>query len=102
MDGHAVTVAADGAEALEALNREHGAFDLLLTDIKMPVMDGIALALAAARDHPNLKIVMMTGFADQRDRASGLDALIHDIIAKPFTVAEIRFAVAAALVGRKR
>ena len=102
MDGHAVTVAADGAEALEALNREHGAFDLLLTDIKMPVMDGIALALAAARDHPNLKIVMMTGFADQRDRASGLEALIHDIIAKPFTVAEIRFAVAAALMGRKR
>ena len=101
MDGHAVVATADGAEALEALNREPGSFDLLLTDIKMPIMDGIALALAAIRDDPRLKIVMMTGYADQRDRASGLEALIHGIIAKPFTVADIRFAVAAALMGRK-
>ena len=101
MDGHTVTSTADGAEALEALNRAEGAFDLLLTDIKMPIMDGIALALAAARDDPKLKIVMMTGYADQRDRASGLEALIHGVIAKPFTVADIRFAVAAALVKSK-
>ena len=39
----------------------------------------------------------MTGYADQRERASGLEALICDVIAKPFTVAEIKFAVAAAL-----
>ena len=76
-------------------------FDLLLTDIKMPVMDGIALALAAARDFPELPIVLMTGYADQRERASGLEALVSDVIAKPFTVAEIRFAVAAALAKRQ-
>jgi CheY-like chemotaxis protein len=99
-DGHQVVVTADGAEALDALKREGGRFDLVVTDIKMPVMDGIALALAAARDYPDLPIVLMTGYADQRDRASGLDALIRDVIAKPFTVAEIRFAVAAALAGR--
>ena len=97
MDGHTVTASADGAEALDALNREQGAFDLLLTDIKMPIMDGIALALAAARDDPKLKIIMMTGYADQRERASGLEALIHGVIAKPFSVSDIRFAVAAAL-----
>ena len=51
-DGHAVTTANDGAEALDVLTREQGAFELLLTDIRMPIMDGIALALAAARDHP--------------------------------------------------
>jgi len=96
-DGHAVTQAADGAEALDILNKTHGAFDLLLTDIKMPVMDGIALALAAARDHPSLTIMLMTGYADQRERASGLEGLVQGIIAKPFTVADIRFAVAAAL-----
>jgi len=96
-DGHAVTQAADGAEALGILNKTHGAFDLLLTDIKMPVMDGIALALAAARDHPSLTIMLMTGYADQRERASGLEGLVQGIIAKPFTVADIRFAVAAAL-----
>lgn len=99
MDGHAVTTANDGAEALDLLARDQGAFELLLTDIRMPIMDGIALALAAARDHPQLAILLMTGFADQRERASNLDALIHDVIAKPFTLATIRNAVKEAIAA---
>ena len=102
LDGHDVMTANDGAEALDVLTREHGAFELLLTDIRMPVMDGIALALAAARDHPNLTILLMTGYADQRERAHGLDALIHDVIAKPFSLTEIRKTVAEALVAKGR
>ncbi len=101
IDGHETVTADDGAEALEILIRDHGAFDLLLTDIKMPVMDGIALALAAARDFPDLKILLMTGFADQRERASGLNAIVHDVITKPFSVADIRTAAADALAARK-
>jgi two-component system, cell cycle response regulator CpdR len=100
MDGHETITAEDGAEALEILVRNNGAFDLLLTDIKMPVMDGIALALAARRDFPKLTILLMTGFADQRERASGLDAIVHDVITKPFAVADIRTAVADALASR--
>jgi two-component system cell cycle response regulator CpdR len=98
-DGHAVTTANDGAEALDLLAREHGAFELLLTDIRMPIMDGIALALAAARDHPKVAILLMTGYADQRERASGLEALIHDVIAKPFSLATIRNAVRDAIAA---
>jgi two-component system cell cycle response regulator CpdR len=101
MDGHETVTAEDGAEALEILTRENGAFDLLLTDIKMPVMDGIALALAAARDFPRLTILLMTGFADQRERASGLNAIVYDVVTKPFSVADIRTAVADALAARK-
>jgi two-component system cell cycle response regulator CpdR len=96
-DGHEVMTANDGAEALSALARERGAFELLLTDIRMPVMDGIALALAATRAHPALTILLMTGYADQRERAHDLDAIIHDVVAKPFTLATIRAAVADAL-----
>ena len=102
MDGHATVTAEDGAEALDILVRDGGAFDLLLTDIKMPMMDGIALALAAARDFPDLKILLMTGFADQRERASGLNAIVHDVITKPFSVMDIRTAVSDALAARKR
>ena len=103
MDGHTIVTAQDGAEALEILIREAGAFDLLLTDIQMPVMDGIALALTAARDFPDLTILLMTGFADQRERASGLNAIVYDVVTKPFSVADIRTAVADALAsGRKR
>jgi CheY-like chemotaxis protein len=99
-DGHELTAAANGAAALDALNQKNGRFDLLLTDVKMPIMDGIALALAAGRDHPDVAIMLMTGFADQRERAHGLDALVHDVIAKPFTVDQIKGAVREALVQR--
>jgi two-component system cell cycle response regulator CpdR len=101
MDGHETATAQDGAEALDMLVRSNGQFDLLLTDIKMPVMDGIALALAAARDFPRLTILLMTGFADQRERASNLNAIVHDVITKPFAVADIRTAVADALASRE-
>jgi CheY-like chemotaxis protein len=101
MDGHETLTAEDGAAALDLLQAEGGAFDLLLTDIKMPIMDGIALALATARDFPTLTILLMTGYADQRERAHGLDALIHDVITKPFSVADIRNAVNGALLARK-
>jgi len=101
MDGHEIVTAQDGAEALEILTRDNGAFDLLLTDIQMPVMDGIALALSAARDFPDVIILLMTGFAHQRERASNLSAIAHDVITKPFSVADIRTAVADALASRK-
>ena len=101
MDGHEIVTAQDGAEALDILTREDGAFDLLLTDIQMPVMDGIALALSAARDFPDLTVLLMTGFADQRERASNLQALVHDVITKPFSVADIRTAVADALAAKR-
>jgi two-component system, cell cycle response regulator CpdR len=99
MDGHDIITATDGAEALEILGTD-SAFDLMLTDIQMPIMDGIALALTAARDFPQLTILLMTGFADQRERASGLSAIAYDVISKPFSVADIRTAVADALTSR--
>ena len=101
-EGHFVVACADGVEALDMLQTEGGAFDLLLSDIKMPDMDGIALTLAVARDFPNVPILLMTGYADQRERLAGLEALICDVVAKPFAVAEIKFAVATALAKGRR
>jgi two-component system cell cycle response regulator CpdR len=97
-DGHTITEAADGAAALELLRKHGGAFDLLLSDVKMPLMDGIALALATGRDYPNIAIMLMTGYADQRERTYGLDALVRDVIAKPFTLEQIQGAVRGALL----
>ncbi|MEH3145759.1 MAG: response regulator [Methylobacterium frigidaeris] len=90
MDGHSVVTAIDGSDGLDRLTAAEGAFDLLLTDIRMPLMDGIALALAAKRDFPMLTILLMTGFADQRERARGLDAIVSDVLTKPFTLADMR------------
>jgi DNA-binding response OmpR family regulator len=101
-DGHMVTTAGDGAQALDILHSDPETFDLLLADIRMPVMDGIALALAAARDHPGVGILLMTGYADQRERARGLDHLVREVIAKPFTLDALRAAVNAALAGDRQ
>jgi two-component system, cell cycle response regulator CpdR len=98
--GHEVVEAEDGGLASEIVNEEQGRFDLLLSDIKMPVMDWIALALSVAAAFPKLTIVLMTGFADQRERAHGLDQLIYDVIPKPFTMQALMDKVADALAGR--
>jgi two-component system cell cycle response regulator CpdR len=73
----------------------------VLSDVKMPVMDGIALALAVGKNHPEIPIVLMTGYADQRERTRGLDALVHDVVAKPFTLERIQRAVREALLSRQ-
>jgi two-component system, cell cycle response regulator CpdR len=101
-DGHEVETAQDGTEALDVLGKNGAQFDLLLTDVRMPKMDGIALSLAAARNFPELTILLMTGYGDQRERAHGLDALVHDVLAKPFSVASLRGAVNEALAVRSR
>jgi len=98
--GHDVVQAEDGGIASEIVISEGGRFDLLLSDIKMPVMDGIALALNVAASHPDLTIVLMTGFADQRERAHGLEQLIYDVIPKPFTLSALMEKVDDALAGR--
>ena len=98
--GHDVTEAEDGGIAAEICAEQNGAFDLLLSDIKMPVMDGLALALTVAALVPPLTIMLMTGFADQRERAHGLEALIYDVITKPFTLADLLQKIDDALAGK--
>jgi two-component system cell cycle response regulator CpdR len=97
--GHEVTAVADGAEALVALSQAE--FDLLLTDIVMPVMDGIALALKVAKEYPALRMLMMTGYVAEKERAHNLELLVHDVVAKPFTMDQICSAVAAVLVASR-
>lgn len=89
--GHDVTAVEDGMQALEMLAKE--AYQLLVTDIVMPGLDGIALALRAGRDHPDLPILMMTGYSAERQRAHNLDQLIARVILKPFTLQQICDAV---------
>jgi two-component system, cell cycle response regulator CpdR len=95
--GHEVTPVADGLAAVAALATEN--FDLLLTDIVMPGLDGIALALKAGKEYPAMKILLMTGYSAELQRAHNIEALVHRVIAKPFTLDAICKAVAEALAG---
>jgi len=99
LEGHDVLVAEDGEMAVDILAEENGAFDLVLSDIRMPAMTGIELAHAAHGAFPDLPILLMTGYADQREAADDLLAFIVGVVDKPFTLAEIRSRVAEALRG---
>ena len=85
--GHAVTAVDDGLQALEALNEAK--FDLLITDVVMPGLDGMALALKVACDLPELPILMMTGYSAECQRAHNLEQLICRVITKPFSLEPI-------------
>ena len=85
--GHSVTQADDGATAVEALKDR--SFDLLLTDIDMPILDGIALVKLEGPRHPAMKIVVMSGHEHQLERAQEMTSLVARVIAKPFSIAEI-------------
>ncbi len=95
--GHHVVGVADGIAALEQL--QGGRFDLLITDIVMPGMDGIELALKVTKDYPGLAILLMTGYAAERQRAHNLEELAHRVIAKPFTLRQIRDAATETLAA---
>lgn len=96
--GHMIDIAADGAQGLSMIQTAQGRYDLVVSDIRMPEMDGIEMAIAAAAQFPAMKIMLMTGYADQRERAEELDGIILDVVQKPFTLAEIRSRVERALV----
>ena len=96
LDGHEVLVTQDGLEALEKMQGA-GRIDLLISDVQMPGLDGISLVEKALAAYPGLRVVLMSGFADELDRAEHLKARITRIITKPFTLEQIRSAVRAAL-----
>lgn len=97
LSGHETTMAEDGQRALEALAGAE--FDLLLSDIVMPEVDGIALALKVTQDWPKMRILLMSGYAQERQRAHNLDVLAHAVLPKPFDLATLRETVDAALEG---
>ncbi len=85
----------DGQQALDVLARE--SFAVLVTDIVMPNVDGITLALKATESYPDMRIVMISGYAQERMRAHNLEVLVHKILPKPFSLEEICRAVEDAL-----
>jgi len=93
--GHTAAVAADGAEALKALHREH--FDAVLMDVQMPNLSGLE-ATRAIRDSEkstgrHVPIVAMTAHAMKGDRERCLEAGMDDYVAKPIQAAELFAAV---------
>jgi two-component system cell cycle response regulator CpdR len=89
-DGHSVVVTQDGNEALERLKQDGAAFDVLVTDVEMPMLDGIALAERAFALQPKVRVLLMSGFTEQLDRAKELKGAHVGVVSKPFTLEQVR------------
>jgi two-component system cell cycle response regulator CpdR len=96
-DGHQVIVCQEGQDALDRLLAAPATFDLLVSDLQMPGLDGVGLAQRAVAASPRLRIVLMSGFIGGVDRAHAIKGAAVRFFSKPFTLEEIRAEVRAAL-----
>lgn len=94
-DGHTLHHAFTGQEGLEMLERGH--FDLTLIDYVMPGMDGGEFLDQLRKNHPDLKAMMITGFGTPEAVLSAMRKKVCDFILKPFSIADLKAAVSAAL-----
>ncbi|HEY6005120.1 MAG TPA: sigma-54 dependent transcriptional regulator [Anaeromyxobacter sp.] len=91
LDGHAVVRAGGGAEAIARLRE--AAFDVVVTDLRMPQVDGLAV-LHAARALPDApEVVLMTAFATAESAVEAMKAGAADYVTKPFAMDELRLRV---------
>lgn len=96
-EGHKIVRCADGQEALQHLVAAPGDFDLLVSDVEMPGLDGVELAKQAAVVKPGLRILLMSGFAGGTDHFASLNIPKVGFVSKPLTLEQIRSAVRSAL-----
>jgi DNA-binding NtrC family response regulator len=85
--GWSISVAENGQKALEVLNDKP--IDLILSDIKMPEMDGLTLASRVRQTHPGLPVVLMTGFPSVETAVSALRNRVEDYVIKPFNINQL-------------
>ncbi len=98
--GHRVIGASGALEALDKLKQEN--FDFILTDIKMPEMDGMELIQTAHQIDPSMGAIFMTGYASLDTAKSAIQEGAYDYILKPFDLQEIRNAVSHAIQKRSQ
>ncbi|HEU4385993.1 MAG TPA: sigma-54 dependent transcriptional regulator [Anaeromyxobacteraceae bacterium] len=85
--GFAVTACADGSEAMAALERE--GWDILLTDVRLPGVDGLALFRRIRLLQPDAGVILMTAYADTEDAVAVMREGARDYLLKPFEMEEL-------------
>lgn len=89
--GHSVLTVYNGEEALERIKKND--IDILISDLKMPKMDGLALLKAVKNINPRIYVVIMTAFGEVQTAVGAMKAGAYDYITKPFSIDEIELLV---------
>lgn len=97
--GYAVTSAMDGEEAIELLNRE--IFDLVITDLRMPKIDGMQVLKAVKSASPETVVLIITAFATADSAVEAMKQGAYDYLTKPFQVDEVQLIIRNALEKRR-
>ncbi|CAH2031235.1 response regulator [Trichlorobacter ammonificans] len=95
--GYRVTACVSPMEAFEFLSQEHDTIDLVITDIRMPEMDGIRLLTGIRHLSLNLPVLLMTGYADFEQVVEGLRNHAFDILLKPIDLPQLQWSITKAL-----
>jgi two-component system cell cycle sensor histidine kinase/response regulator CckA len=96
-EGHSVVQADDGQAALDKFLADPAAIDLVVTDVDMPVLDGIELVRRVLAARPTVRVLLISGHAGGLDQAAGLAGANVRVLAKPASIEAIRDAVRALL-----
>jgi signal transduction histidine kinase len=99
LEGYAVATASSGAEALRALRA--GTFDLVLTDLRLEDLDGLAILAELRRTAPDTVAIMLTGYASLESAIKALREGAYDYLVKPCDVEELKATVARGLERRE-
>lgn len=94
-EGYSVEAAHDAAEALERVSRD--SFNMVITDLKMPGMDGFELVTRLKQLKPDVPVVMITGYATVETAVKALRHGVDDYVTKPFNIEELRRVVSRSL-----
>jgi signal transduction histidine kinase/CheY-like chemotaxis protein len=87
--GYTVLTAPGGDAALQLLDQHRGQVDLLITDVVMPGMSGRQLSSRVAREHPDVRVLFMSGYTEDTVLRDGLANQTAHFIAKPYTVQDL-------------
>ena len=93
-----VEAAADAHAAIDRLRL--GSYDLLIADLRMPGMDGLALIREARRLHPSLAVIIITGYSSEATAIQAVNLGVGGYLVKPFRIPQVLSAVARALGER--
>jgi two-component system response regulator PilR (NtrC family) len=98
-EGYEVVTVEDGAEAIKAI--EEDIYDLVITDIKMPGIDGLQVLRSVKRASPNTLVIVITAYSSTEDAVFAIKQGALDYITKPFEIEKIKLVIKKALERKK-
>jgi two-component system response regulator PilR (NtrC family) len=98
-EGYRIEAAPGGHEAIATLKAR--AFDVIITDLRMPDIDGLSVLAEAKRLHPNTEVIVVTAFSTTETAIAAMKAGAHDYLTKPFKIDEVGLVVDRAMEKRR-